>query len=232
MNVFNNVKGHRKRKKQQMSNISISEMLDVDLLEVALFYCIPRRDVRPMSKKILRDFKTLGNFLQSEEHLLQNYDYCTDNMLFFFKIIKALLYKMTLHSCTKIPVLKTWNKVLDFLKNNISFGGTEKMIVLFLDHAYKLKYIYYQEIGCIDETPLFIRDILKKAISSNASNIVLSHNHPSGNPQPSDKDIEMTRRLSVSCATLNIKLLDHIIVSHNDHYSFAENEMIHKYGKY
>ncbi|UAT42944.1 RadC family protein [Anaplasmataceae bacterium AB001_6] len=222
--------GHRERKRNQVRNLSVSDIEELDILEIMLFYCIPRKDVRDIAKFILQEFKTIHNFLSSEEILwreliLKKYT-LNENTIFFFKILKSLIYRVTLQNVVHSPVLKNWTKVLEFLKVNISFSTTEKLVVLFLDSAHRLKNVYYQSLGCVNETPVSIKTILKKGIALDSTKIIISHNHPSGNIQPSEQDIQVTKKLEASCQVLDIKLIDHIIVSKNDHYSFAENGLI------
>lgn len=209
--------GHRKRLKDKILTINLETNIisDTELLEVILFYSVPRKDVKVLSKKLLRTFKTFAGVINAPSERLLEFDNVTSNTLALFKIIKLSCVAMLKEEVNNSHTLDTFNKIIDYCYLDLSYETTEKIKIIYLN---KQNTIIEDEIiheGDVSTSTFYPRNILRKALGNGATSLILVHNHPSGNPSPSAEDIESTLRLQTVLNNINISLKDHIIIGKN-----------------
>lgn len=219
--------GHRKRMREKFLSSNIGAMHDYEILEMLLFFVIPRRDIKIKAKKIIEYFGGLEKVFDASIQELVQVIEITESTAFLIKLVRDVVYRYTKNKIkSKEYVLGNWIAITDYLKGNIAYSSTEKLIVLFLKKNYSFINDYFQEIGTVDNTPVYVKEIVKKALMYNASYLVIAHNHPNSNNKPSDADIFITEKLRQACFFVDMKLLDHVIVTEHNSFSFAEHNLL------
>lgn len=219
--------GHRQRVKNKFlkSNPEIFE--DYELLEIMLFSCVPRKDVKPIAKKLLQEFGNLKAIINCDIYKFSQISGTTESMYVIFSVIKEIYRRILLHKDLKQEnILCSWDSLVDYLKAHIGNNQIEQFRVLFLNKKNILIADEIQTTGTIDQTAIYPREIIRKCLFHGAGAIILVHNHPSGNPNPSKADIELTKLISKACEPFNISLHDHIIVGGNKIFSFKSNFLL------
>jgi DNA repair protein RadC len=216
--------GHRQRVKSRFLKSNPENLQDYELLEILLFYALPRRDVKPIAKKLLQEFTNLKALINCDIYTLLQIDGANQNMYIIFAAIKELQRRVMLNCNLKNNnVLSSWNALLDYLKVHMGSNTTEQFRTLFLNKKNILIADEVQSNGTIDQTAIYPREIIRKCLFYGAAAIILVHNHPSGNPQPSQADILLTKKISQACEPLDIKVHDHLIIGQNKIFSFKSN---------
>jgi DNA repair protein RadC len=234
--------GHRERLRQRFLAGGPAAVADYELLELLLFFAVYRRDTKPVAKEMLKVFGSLGAVLAAEParyaecmgpvpadaapELRQTRD---DDLLFAQVLLKAVndLFQRVLREEIKDrPVIGSWTALLDYLQVAMQHETAEHFRVLFLDRKNILIRDEVQSRGTVDHTPLYPREVVKRALELAASSVILVHNHPSGDPTPSQADIDMTRQVIAALAQVNIAVHDHIVVGKNRHTSFKTQKLI------
>lgn len=212
--------GHRDRLRERFLKSGVAGLQDYELLEIVLFSAIPRRDVKPLAKDLLKAFGSLSGVMGAEIADLQKVKGLGENAAVLMKAIHALTQRGLLGDIEKKPVLSSWQKLIDYCTVAMAHEKREQFRVIFLNRKNQLMADEVQQVGTVDHTPVYPREIVKRALEIGATALILVHNHPSGDPTPSDTDIAMTDEIIRAAAALDILVHDHLIISQNGYTSF------------
>lgn len=218
--------GHRERLRGRFRSAGPDALADYELLELLLFPVIRRGDVKPVAKDLLNRFGTLAEVLSAPTRELMRIDGIGPESVHFFKVVHAVAQRIARDPVWRRPVLSSWSQVLDYLRVAMAFEREEQFRVLFLDRKNALIADEVQQRGTVDHTPLYPREVVRRALDLGASALILVHNHPSGDPTPSRADVEMTRKVAEAGVPLGIVVHDHIIVAKHGHSSFKSLGLI------
>lgn len=211
--------GHRQRLRARFREAGADALSDYELLELLLFRSIPRSDTKERAKALLKRFGSLGEVLGAPEALLREVEDIGDSTALDIKVVSALAQRMARGAVLKREVLSSWSQVLDYCRAAMAFQAREEFRILFLDKKNILIADEVQGTGTVDHTPVYPREVVKRALELSASALILVHNHPSGDPTPSKADIEMTKLIISSAKPLGISVHDHIIIGWHGHVS-------------
>ena len=218
--------GHRQRLKQRFVDAGPEALPDYELLELLLFSAIPRRDTKPTAKRLLQRFGSFVEVINAPAERLKEVPGVGDAAVMQLKLVRAGALRLMQRGIMQRPVLTAWNAVLDYCRASMAFEAREQFRVLFLDKKNRLIADEVQQEGTVDHTPVYVREVVKRALELSASAIILVHNHPSGDPAPSRADIDMTRQIIDAAKPLGIAIHDHIIVGRQGHASFKGLKLI------
>ncbi len=223
----NHFLGHRKRVKDKFLEAKdLSVFADYELLELLLFYSVPRRDVKPLAKKLLSKIGSLYRILNSEKEELSSIEGVNSNLIIHLKLIQEFISRIFRNNIEKKNIISSWSDLLTYLKYNMSGLKIEYFRVIFLNSQ---KIILEDEImskGTVDQTAVYPKEIIKKALLIGALSIILVHNHPGGSIKPSRADQLVTSQIQEFCSFFNISLHDHVIISENKYFSFKDNHLL------
>ena len=217
--------GHRDRLRARFLEVG-GAVPDYELLELILFRSIPRRDVKPIAKELLKRFGTFAEVLAASPARLMEVDGIGESVVTDLKIVEAAARRIAKGAVAKRPVLSSWSAVLDYCRTAMAFAEKEQFRLLFLDKRNALIADEMQQSGTVDHTPVYPREVVKRALELSASALILIHNHPSGDPTPSSADIKMTRDIVEIAKPLGIAVHDHIIVGREGHASLKGLRLI------
>ena len=201
-------------------------MPDYELLELALFAAIPRRDTKPLAKALLKRFGSFAEVIAAPRERLLEIPGVGDSVANHLKIVEAAAQRLTKTKVMGRPALSSWSALLDYCTAAMARSEKEEFRVLFLDRKNHLIADEVQNRGTVDHTPVYPREIIKRALELGASSIILVHNHPSGDPTPSKADIAMTREVTGAAKALGIALHDHLVIGRGGHASFKSLGLI------
>lgn len=204
--------GHRDRLRERFVAGGPDAMPDYELLELLLFRLIPRSDTKPVAKALLSRFGTLAEVLGAPAGLLCEIKGVGPSVALDLKIIAATAQRMVRSEVRGREVLSSWNQVLDYCRAAMAFEAREQFRILFLDKKNGLIADEVQQTGTVDHTPVYPREVVKRALELSATAIILVHNHPSGDTTPSRADIEMTKEIVEAGKRLGIAVHDHLII--------------------
>jgi DNA repair protein RadC len=218
--------GHRQRLRDRFLAAPQS-LADYELLELALFQAIPRQDTKPLAKKLLAafdgDFTRLVNAGDAE---LKAVDGAGEAVVAAIRLIGEGARRLLRHRVREQPVLSSWTQLLDYLRVAQAAKQIEQFRLLFLDAKNRLIADEVHATGTIDETPVYPREVAKRALELGAAALIVVHNHPSGDPTPSKADIAITREIAAALKALNIALHDHLIMGRGKHASFRSQGLL------
>jgi DNA repair protein RadC len=212
--------GHRQRLKQRFLAGGAGAIPDYELLELILFGAIPRRDTKPLAKRLLERFGSFAEVINAPAERLKEVKGVGDAAILQLKLVRAGALRLMQGGIMQRAVLGSWSAVLDYCRAAMAFEVREQFRILFLDKKNRLIADEVQQQGTVDHTPVYIREVVKRALELSASAIILVHNHPSGDPTPSRADIDMTRQIVEAARPLGITIHDHVIVGRQGHASF------------
>lgn len=212
--------GHRERLRQRFRSGGADAMPDYELLELVLFRAFPRRDTKPLAKALLARFGSFTEAVNAPEERLREVSGIGEAAISELKVVRAAALRLMRGEVLERPVLGSWNQVLDYCRASMGFETNEQFRILFLDKRNQIIADEVQQKGTVDHTPVYVREVVKRALELGSSAIVLVHNHPSGDPTPSRADIEMTKQIVTAAKNLGIVVHDHIIVGKQGHASF------------
>lgn len=212
--------GHRERLRSRFIKSGAGACEDYELLELLLFAAIPRRDVKPLAKTLLKTFGGIAGVLGASHEDLKNVDGLSENSAALLKVAHALTQRMLFDEIEKKPVLTSWQKLIDYCTVAMAHEKREHFRILFLNRKNQLIADEVQQVGTVDHAPVYPREIVRRALELGATAVILVHNHPSGDPEPSDSDIAMTQEIINAARALDVLVHDHIIISKNGHSSF------------
>jgi DNA repair protein RadC len=197
-----------------------------ELLELVLFLAQPRSDVKPLAKALLERFGSFAEVICAEAEDLKRIKGAGEAAVIALKCVQAAGLRLARDGIIDRPVLANWKKVLSYCKSSMAYDKNERFRVLFLNRKNVLIADEVQQKGTVDHTPVYPREVIKRALELGATALILVHNHPSGDPTPSKADIEMTKEVRDAGDKLGIVLHDHVIVSKGGHSSFKTMGLI------
>jgi DNA repair protein RadC len=218
--------GHRQRLRERLLQAGPDAVRDYELLELVLFRAIPQRDVKPLAKALIARFGSFAEVIAAPAERLREIKGLGDAAIGEFKIVQAAASQFARGRTKKRPALSSWTSVLDYCRTAQAFSDKEQFRILFLDKRNQLIADEVQQTGTIDHTPVYPREVVKRALELSATAIILVHNHPSGDPTPSHADIEMTKAIVEIAKPLGIAVHDHIIVGKDGHASLKGLRLI------
>ncbi len=218
--------GHRDRLRQRFREGGEDAMPDYELLELILFRALPRRDTKPLAKELIAKFGSFTEVMNAPDERLAEVAGVGEAVITEIKLIRGAALRLMKGQVMDRPVLDSWSAVLGYCRAAMAFQSKEQFRVLFLDKRNRIIADEVQQEGTVDHTPVYVREIVKRALELSATAIILVHNHPSGDPTPSQADIEMTRQIVEAAKNLGITVHDHIIVGKEGHASFRGLSLI------
>jgi DNA repair protein RadC len=217
--------GHRERLRQRLIDAGAESLPDYELLEVILFAANPRGDVKPLAKQLLERFGGFAAALSADAEALAGAGLGSAGIA-ALKAVRAAALRLMRSELDGRPVIGSWEKLIDYCSAQIAHGKVEEFHILFLDRKNALIKDERQQKGTIDHTPVYPREVVKRALELGASALILVHNHPSGDPTPSKADIAVTQEIRKAGAPLGLALHDHIIIGRNRHASLRDLGLI------
>ena len=211
--------GHRARLRDRVLKAGIESLPDYELLELILFYAIERIDTKPLAKRLLERFGTLGDIFAAEPAQLREFE-IDQRTLVLFKAMRESGRRLAERKVKDMPIMTNWQQLLDYCHAALAHEKTEQFRIFFLDRKNVLIADEVQQRGTIDHTPVYPREVVKRALALNAAALILVHNHPSGDPKPSREDIEMTKEIRKAAEALGIAIHDHLVIGRKGHASF------------
>jgi DNA repair protein RadC len=218
--------GHRERLRERFRDAGIDAVSDYELLELVLFRALPRRDVKPLAKALIERFGSFAEVIAAPRERLAEIKGLGDAAITELKVVQAAANRLARGQVKRRPVLSSWSNVLDYCRTAQAFADKEQFRILFLDKRNALIADELQQTGTVDHTPVYPREVVKRALELSATAIILVHNHPSGDPTPSRADIQMTQSIIEVAKPLGIAVHDHIIVGKEGHASFKGLKLI------
>jgi DNA repair protein RadC len=217
---------HRERLRDRFREGGTASLADYEVLELILFRAIPRRDVKPLAKDLLEKFGSFVEVISAPRERLKEVDGIGEAAISELKIVEAAAHRLLQGKTKKREVLSSWSAVLDYVRAAQAFAAREQFRILFLDKKNQLIADEVQQEGTVDHTPVYPREVVKRALELSATAVILVHNHPSGDPTPSQADIEMTKQIASAAKPLGVVLYDHIIVGKDGHASLKGLKLI------
>jgi DNA repair protein RadC len=218
--------GHRERLRDRFIEAGPDAVTEYELLELVLFRAIPRRDVKPLAKELIARFGSFAEVISAPPQRLREIAGLGDAAITEIKIVQAAAGRLARGQVKKRPALSSWTAVLDYCRTAMAFADKEQFRVLFLDKRNQVIADEVQQTGTVDHTPVYPREVVKRALELSATALILVHNHPGGDPSPSRADIEMTKRIIEIASGLGIAVHDHIIVGRDGHASLKALKLI------
>jgi DNA repair protein RadC len=218
--------GHRMRLRERFHSAGADALSDYELLELALFPALPRRDTKPLAKTLLKTFGSFAEVIHAPETRLREIDGIGDASINQLKLIAAAASRIARGEISQRTALSSWSDVIDYCRTSMAFADKEQFRILFLDKRNQLIADEVQQTGTVDHTPVYPREVIKRALELSATAMLLVHNHPSGDPTPSQADIRMTKAIIDIAGPLGISVHDHIIVGRNGHASLKGMKLI------
>ncbi len=212
--------GHRKRLRERFMNGGSNALPDYELLELILFQAHPRLDVKPLAKQLISHFGSFADVISAKPARLAEIKGVGPTVIASLKVINEAAIRLVGARVKDQPILGSWAALIDYFQASMAFSDVEQFRVLFLDKKNRLIADEVLQEGTIDHTPVYPREVAKRALELGSSAIILVHNHPSGDPRPSKSDIEMTKTIVKAGETLGIVVHDHIVISRGDYASF------------
>ena len=218
--------GHRARLRERFLDKGADGLADYELLELILFAASARGDVKPLAKDLIKTFKTFGGVMTADIDDLRNVKGLGDAGIAALHAVQVGAEYTLKEKASALPVINSWQALLDYIHFSMGHKKIEHFRVLFLDKKNKLLSDELRSEGTVDHTPVYPREVVKRALELSATAILLVHNHPSGDPAPSEADIQMTEAIAKAAAALNIRLHDHVIAAKTDYFSFKSHGLI------
>jgi DNA repair protein RadC len=219
-------RGHRRRLRQRLLAAGAEALPEYELLEVLLFANDPRRDMKPLAKALIDRFGDLAGVLSAEPEALLVVDGLHETGAAGLKAVREAALRLKWAEIREREVIGSWDKLVDYCSAHVAHAKVEEFHVLFLDRKNALISHERQQRGTVDHTPVYTREVVKRALELGASALILVHNHPSGDPTPSKADIAVTQEIKKAAAPLGVNLHDHLIIGRNRHASLRELGLI------
>ena len=201
-------------------------MPDYEMLELVLFRAIPRQDVKPLARRLIDSFGDFNRVLSAPPSRLAEIDGVGPAVIVELKIVEAAAQRLSRARIMNRPVLSGWDALLDYCHTTMAHREVEQFRVLYLDRKNVLIADEEQGRGTVDHVPVYPREIIRRALELNASAVILVHNHPSGDPTPSDSDITMTARVAQAADSMGITVHDHLIIGKSRELSFRSEGLL------
>jgi len=214
--------GHRSRLRDRFLKGGADALPDYEMLELLLFQAQPRRDMKPLAKQLLRKFGSFSAVISAEPGALKEVGGVGEAVIVALKTVQAAALRLAREEVMDQPVLSSWNKLISYCRAAMAHHMNEQFRILFLNRQNALIADEVQQSGTVDHTPVYPREVVKRALELGATAIIMVHNHPSGDPAPSKADIDMTKDVEDAGRKLGIVLHDHLIMTKAGHSSFKE----------
>lgn len=214
--------GHRERLRERFVAGGPDALPDYELLELLLCSAIPRRDVKPLAKSLIAEFGTIGGVLAADILALQQIDGIKLGTASFLKAVHAAGIRLAREEIQEKPVLSSMKELINYCRAAMGRATKEQFRILFLDQRNRLIRDEVQQQGTVNHTPVYPREVVKRALELGATALILVHNHPSGDATPSKADVTMTKEIVTAAKALGITIHDHIIIAKSDYNSFRE----------
>ena len=217
--------GHRGRLRHRFMEAGADALADYELLELILFRAIPQRDVKPLAKQLIGHFGSLGDVISADPILLRE-QIDSESVVVELKIIQAAALHLAQSAVLKQQILPSWSALLEYCQAAMAYEKNEQFRILFLDNKNAVIANEQQQKGTLNHTPVYPREVMKRAMNLSAAAIILVHNHPSGDPTPSRADIEMTKQIIAAGKPLNVTVHDHLVIGRSKTVSFRQLGLI------
>ncbi len=211
---------HRKRLRSRFMQGGAQAVPDYELLELVLFRAIPRRDVKPLARELMDHFGDFNRVMTAPPERLRTVSGIGEAVITELKIVEAAAHRMARSRILQRHVVSSWDALLDYCHTTMAHRETEQFRVLYLDRKNTVIADEEQAKGTVDHVPVYPREVAKRALELNASALILVHNHPSGDPTPSQADIAMTDQINAACLALGLTLHDHLVIGKSRELSF------------
>ena len=218
--------GHRERLRERFREAGPEALPDYELLEMVLFRAIKRGDTKPLAKSLIAKFGSFAEVISATPERLMEVDGVGEATTTELKLVRAAALRLMKGQIINRPLLSSWSTILEYCRAAMAFQDKEQFRILFLDKKNQLIADEVQQEGTVDHTPVYTREVMKRALELSASAIILAHNHPSGDPTPSFADIDMTRKIIEAGQKLGITVHDHVIIGRQGHTSFRASKLI------
>jgi DNA repair protein RadC len=218
--------GHRQRLRERFMEAGENALQDYELMELMLFRAIPRRDVKPLAKAIIERFGSFAEALAARPERLREISGLPEGAIVDLKVAEAAGRRLARGALEKRKVLTSFSAVTEYCRTAMAYAEREQFRVLFLDKRNALIADEVQGVGTVDHTPVYPREVVRRALELGASALILAHNHPSGDPTPSAADISMTKEIVTIAQPFGIAVHDHLIVGRNGQTSFRGLKLI------
>lgn len=219
-------KGHRQRLRERFLSGGTEALQDYELLELLLFMAIPRRDVKPLAKQLLKTFGSLPELMAATPEELIKVSGISENTATAIKTVSAISARTMKQELQSKPLLNNWTRLMDYCHATMAHEKKEHFRILFMNKKNELIADEIQGSGTVDHTPAYPREIMKRALELGATALILMHNHPSGDPKPSQADVDMTRHIIRAAEPFNITVHDNIIISRNGYTSMKNQGLM------
>lgn len=218
--------GHRDRLRQRFLEAGPDSLQDYELLEMLLFSSFPQKDTKPVAKELIAKFGSFAEVISAAPGKLAEVDGIKTVAITTLKAVQAAAQRLLRAEVKDMPMISSWNALIDYCTAQMAYNATEQFRLLFLDRKNRLIADEAQQQGTVDHTPVYPREVVKRALELNASALIMVHNHPSGDPTPSRADIDMTRKVKEAAAAVGLTLHDHVIVSRGGAKSFKNDGLL------
>lgn len=218
--------GHRERLREKFLEQGPDALADYEIIELLLTLARPRIDCKPIAKALLKRFGSLPALMAANTEALKSVDDVGDGTVIALKLVQAVAQRMLKREVLDQPVLDSWNRVLDYCHSVMAHQREEQLRLFFLDGRNALVADEMQSKGTVNHTPLYVREVVKRALELGASALIMAHNHPTGDPSPSRDDIALTREVRSALKAVGVSLHDHIIIGRKGHVSLRSMNVI------
>ena len=218
--------GHRARLRQKLADSGGDALHDHELIEYLLALAIPRRDTKPLAKALLREFGGIGRLMTADWAQIARVPGMGDTSIAAIKIVQATALRMLRNEVAAQPVLASWQALLDYLRADMAYLTVERVRVLHLNSRNMLIRDEHMGDGSIDQAAIYTREVIRRAIDLGSAALILVHNHPSGSPEPSRQDIDVTRQIIDAGKRLGIGVHDHVIIGTQGHVSLRAKGLL------
>ncbi len=217
--------GHRDRLRKKLL-LSSDSLADYELLELLLTYSIPRKDVKPLAKQLIEHFKNIHGVMNASSEALLEVSGISENTAILIKLIRELDTRSLVMQLQQKNAIRSPKDVLDFARKKLGHLVDEAFMVIYINARNKIENYEIVNEGTTDKVVIYPRNIIRNALKHNATGIILIHNHPSGESEPSGSDIRITGDIITAATAMDIRVLDHLIISTEGSFSFAENNLM------
>ncbi len=211
---------HRWRLRERFLSAGPGSLADYEMLELVLFRAIPRRDVKPLAKQLLDRFGDFNGVISALPGRLRDLPGVGQAVICELKVVEAAAHRLARARVLNRPALSSWSALMEYCKTTMAHRETEQFRILFLDRKNILIADEEQAKGTVDHVPVYPREVVKRALELNASAVILVHNHPSGDPTPSQADIDMTRQIELAARAVGVVVHDHVVIGKESDASF------------
>lgn len=211
--------GHRQRLKDKFNTVGADFFADYELLELVLFQAVPRTDTKPLAKYLIEKFGSIQGVFAASPTLLKEIKGVGDHVVHILKLHHATQGRCLREEIKRVNILQSWQQVIDYCTATMAFDDVEQLRILYLDQRNQVLDDVVQQTGTVNHTPIYPREVMKRALEVGATALILVHNHPSGDPTPSRADIDLTIKMQRIADDLGIVLHDHVIIGKGCHSS-------------